>query len=215
MIVLLPLFLLSCGPERLVMDLEIRARDDTHRLELIAAAKRVIEGRLSAIGETAEMIDIENRGGTIRMTVETNSETVTDVLHDQLTEPFSFRIMTEAADGKGDATIEGHGSFKQTGITEKHLLGVQAGPDDSPGKGRIHLNFSDEGRVLMGKIFRENKGKYIGLFVRNRLISKLQVDADEVRDQIIITDIPSLPMAQIFADDVNVGLFVTFTPTRG
>ena len=64
----------------------------------------------------------------------------------------------------------------------------------------------------MKDLFAESEGKNIGIFIRNQLVSKLLVDTDELIDDIIITDIPTVQLANVFADDVNVGLHVTFTP---
>ena len=37
------------------------------------------------------------------------------------------------------------------------------------------------------------------------------LEAEEIKESILITDIPSVLLAQIFADDLNVGLHATFT----
>jgi len=162
------------------------------------------------MGEDAN-VDIKTEGGVTHVIVSAHPA-VKEPLTAQLTEPFTMRIMAQVADGKGDITIEKQGSFKETGITEKHLLWVTGGKDTDPAKGRVLLEFSEEGRMLMGDVFRKNKGKYIGLFVRKHLVSKLLVESEEVKDTILITDIPSFTLAEIFADDLNVGLHAVFTP---
>ena len=96
-------------------------------------------------------------------------------------------------------------------MTEEHLEWVEAA-EELDNKGRITLSFSPEGRELMRTVFRQNVGRNIGLFVREKLVAKLQVDTAELKDDIIITGIPSPELARVFADDVNVGLHVIFTP---
>ena len=48
--------------------------------------------------------------------------------------------------------------------------------------------------------------------MRDQLVSTLLVDTDEVKDKIVIQSIPNPELAEIFSDDVNVGIHVTFTP---
>ena len=205
------LLLAGCEAQTFTYNVTLNTQDADKRSELIKAVRRVVERRLQAIGEEPS-IDVRNEQGQIIVDVDVEDPIVGETLTDQLQEPFTMRIMTQVADGKGDVTIEGQGSFKESGITEKHLLWVTAGPDTNPEKGRVLLEFSEDGRKLMGQMFRQNSGKYIGLFVRNRLVSKLLVESSEVKETILITDIPSPILAEIFADDLNVGLYVIFTP---
>ena len=205
------LLLAGCATQTFTYKVTLKTDDTDKRTELVKAVRRVIERRLEAIGEEPS-IDVRNEQGQIIVDVNVEDPIIGESLTEQLQEPFSMRIMTQVADGKGDITVEGQGSFKESGITEEHLLWVSAGPDTNPEKGRVLLEFSDQGRTLMGQVFRQNSGKYIGLFVRNRLVSKLLVESTEVKDTILITDIPSPILAEIFADDLNVGLYVTFTP---
>ncbi|OGJ56414.1 hypothetical protein A3D88_03465 [Candidatus Peribacteria bacterium RIFCSPHIGHO2_02_FULL_52_16] len=206
--VIATLALSACGTNVVSYRLDTDAKD-ARLTEVLNASKRVIERRLQAMGEESS-VDIENTKGEIHIRVAVEAA-VADALTQELTAPFSMRIMTEAPAGKGDINVEGQGSFQESGITEEHLVWVTAGTDANPEKGRVLLEFSEDGRRLMGDIFRKNKGKYIGLFVRNHLVSKLLVEAEEVKESILITDIPSILLAQIFADDLNVGLHATFT----
>lgn len=204
--------LAGCGAgEEVTYKLEINVTDAGKRTELIDAAKRVVERRLETLGQQKPNINIDIDGENVLLMVNTESPAVENTLTSELTAPFSLRIMKEVTKD-GDITVEGHGSFKEVGITEQHLEWVTASKDTNPEKGRVVLEFTEEGRKTMAKIFAENKGKYIGLFVRQNLVSKLLVESDEVKDSIIITDIPSSTLAFIFADDINVGLHATFLP---
>jgi len=64
----------------------------------------------------------------------------------------------------------------------------------------------------MQQVFKENKGKSLGLFIRGALVSKLLVETDELKDDIVIRDITSHEIAEAFADDLTVGLHVRFLP---
>jgi preprotein translocase subunit SecD len=106
--------------------------------------------------------------------------------------------------------VEGHGEFAATGITEEDMVWADAAEDEQK-KGVVRLTFTPQGSQKLAAVFKENKGKSIGIFVRDRLISKLTVQTDVIEDHIVIRDIPSSELARIFVDDLNVGLHVTFT----
>ncbi|OGJ61475.1 hypothetical protein A3C37_04090 [Candidatus Peribacteria bacterium RIFCSPHIGHO2_02_FULL_53_20] len=187
--------------------------EDPSRLTLLSlAVMRVVERRLQGMGEDVRGLDVSQKQGGPELSFSVVTEAAADLLREDLTAPFELRIMREAKE-KETPTMEaeGHGGFVETQITQEHLEWIEAA-EEPDNKGRITLEFTEEGRKLMRMIFRENVGKNIGLFVRGRLVAKLQVDTAELKDDIIITGIPSAELARVFADDVNVGLHVTFTP---
>ncbi|MDO8648536.1 MAG: hypothetical protein Q7R81_02010 [Candidatus Peregrinibacteria bacterium] len=207
------LLLAACGGSTVVYyKLAIRTDTPEQRDELIAASMRVVERRLSHLAANLSDKKVQVSDDEVTLKLEIDSSEAADALTAELIAPFSLRVMQEAPTEKADIVVEGHGGFSETGLTQKHLQWVIAGKDEG-GKGSVQLLFTPEGRTIMGKVFKENKGKSIGLFVREKLVSKLTVESAEVKDDIIITDIPSAEMAEIFADDVNVGLRVTFTPS--
>lgn len=208
--VLLPL-LAGCSTASILYDIQLNTEDEERGSMLLTASLRVIERRMASIGEEVLDLDIKKEGEGHRVYLKVKEQAALDALTEDLTSPFSLKVMKEAPPEEADAVVEGHGGFSETGITEKHLKWLQAS-EEPGGKGRVTITFSEEGRTLMGEVFRQNKGKSIGLFVRGNLVSKLFVDTDELKDEIIITDIPSVQLANVFADDVNVGMHVTFTP---
>ncbi len=186
---------------------------DTGRLtELSLAVTRVIERRLQSMGEEVRNLDIAQKSGGPELSFRVETQAAADLLLEDLTESFKLSIMRSTKPGE-TATLEldAHGGFIDTGVFEQHLEWVIAS-EEPDNRGRITLQFTDEGRSLMRKVFKQNVNKQIGLFVRGKLIAKLQVDTAELKDDIIITGIPSSELARVFADDVNVGLHVTFTP---
>jgi hypothetical protein len=177
----------------------------------------VMQRRLESMGEILIDGGIEEGtmgSGNIIVSVTVENQEALDALSEQIVQPFSFEIMAQADEGQNaDVTVEGHGGFVRTDITMADLSWVDADEDaDNPGLGRVHLEFTEEGRTKMADLFKRMKGKNIGIFVRDQLVSKLQVDTDELKDDIVIQAIPSLELAQAFADDVNVGIHVTVTP---
>jgi preprotein translocase subunit SecD len=213
---LVTLFLLTaCRTTLAAYELQIDMEDEARRTALVSASMRVIERRLESIGEEPAEKDVDIQDQTVRMILRVANDTIRDILTDQLVAPFTLRIMREAKeDSEGATIVEGHGAFEESGVMEQHLFWITAGIDQETNKSKVTLEFTPDGRNLMGKLFKENKGKYIGLFVRNRLVSKLLVETAELKDDIIITDIPTAELAGIFADDVNVGLHVKFVPVE-
>ena len=136
-----------------------------------------------------------------------------DTLDAELTEPFTLTFMRETEADGADTVVEGHGGFSYTGVEAQHIkwLTPQEEPD-MPGKGRILLEFTDEGFALMKTVLEETRGKNLGLFVRGHLAAKLAVDREELRNIIVIAELPSVEIAHVFADDVNAGIHVTLEP---
>lgn len=184
------------------------------RTLLLPAVKRVVERRLENIGEVPEKLEVDPVGSTGgKLTVRLAEPAAAETLDRQLQGPFTLRVTIATGEKDAEVTVEGQGGFKQTGITEAHIDWMTA-VAELEGKGRVVIAFTPEGRTLMGNLFKKNKGEYLGLFVRDRLMAKLLIDSDTLQEDIVITGIPTLEIAQAFADDVNVGLYVTFVPTE-
>lgn len=174
----------------------------------------VMQRRLERIQETiTHMETTKGESGSIIMTLQSANKEGLEFVGEEMKAPFTFEIMEQAAPGqKADITVEGHGGFVRTNITGADLSWIEA--DKEPGKdlGRVHLVFTEEGRSKIAALFKRMKGKNIGIFVRKQLVSKLLVEDDVLREDIVIQDIPSVELAQAFAEDVNVGIHVTVTP---
>lgn len=213
-LLLITLLLSACGESTVTYELTIDDVYADQKGELTLASMRVIERRLKRVGENILEKDINAESGIPSITVTLGDNTVRDLLTQELQQPFTLDIMTETADeSSADIMIAGHGGFIQTGITEEQLTWALSESDIlDPAKGKVTLTFTEEGRTLMNEIFQQNMGKYVGLFVRDRLMSKLLVESNVLIDDIVIRDIPSVEIASVFADDINVGLHVTFVP---
>lgn len=205
------LSLASCGGTQLAYDLNIDVEEKSDITTLTLTSIRVIERRLAGLEAQADNLRFSTDGDMPRITLSVDTPETAQFLTDDLTAPFSFRIMGEAPEADADLVVEGHGGFKATGITEAHVEWAEAVPEPE-GKGRVRLLFTPEGRTLMEQVFAEHAGKNIGVVVRNRLIAKIMVDTGVLREDIVISGVPSIDLARVFADDVNVGLHVTFTP---
>lgn len=210
LLALLPL-LTGCSTASVLYDITVHTDDEERGSMLLLASLRVIERRMASIGEELLDLDMKRTSGENQIYVEAKEKAALDILTDELTSPFELLIMKESSVEEADMVVEGHGGFVKTGISHEQLKWLQAS-EEPGGKGRVSILFTDEGRELMGSLFEENQNKYIGIFVRGSLVSKLLVDTNELKDEIIITDIPTVQLANVFADDVNVGMHVQFTP---
>ncbi len=194
-------------------DLTIDTTDAGHRSALAIASTRVIERRLESYGEEPLDLQLDIKRTPPQITLSVEDPAILDALTEDLVSPFKLRIMKQApADEPEVLVVEGHGPFMETGVTETDVQWLEAAPDTIPEKGKVTITFTDEGRTKMATVFKENRGKSIGIFVRDQLIAKLLVDNVELQDEIVITEIPSLDVAKVFTDDVNVGMHVTFVP---
>lgn len=208
------LLLIACSSRSVAFKLDINADDAAKRSELVFASMRVIERRLKRIGERITEHDIRSENGMPVIDLTLSDPIAVELLTEEMEQPFTMRIMheTEDGDGSADAIVAGHGGFRETGVTERHILWAEAQEDDDPARGRIVLMFTEEGRKIMRDVFTEHMGTYLGLFLRGKLMSKMLVESNVLRDDIVIRDIPSPEISSVFADDVNVGLYVTFIP---
>lgn len=209
------LLLAACGASdaTITYNLEMDIADQGLRESLAAQSMRVIERRMDRMGEAIKdsQIDVSASGATITIVSE-HAEAQQD-LTEQLQGPFSFDIMAQTQPGEtADITIDQHGDFTRTGITGEDIDWVQARKTPDAETGEVRLIFTEAGRAKLAALFQRMQGQNIGVFVRDQLVSKLQVQTDQLEDDIVISGIPSLDLANIFTDDVNVGLHVTFTP---
>jgi preprotein translocase subunit SecD len=183
------------------------------RQTVLSQSLNVLERRLAAMGEAPLEKLIEPSGSGAIVTVGAEHQEALDALSDSVQQPFDLRVMAQVADGEpAEVTVENQGGFISTGITGDDLDWVEAGKEPDSDLGAVRLVFSEEGRTKMADLFKSMKGKNIGIFVRGQLISLLQVETDVLEDDIVIRQIPNLELAQVFAEDVNVGIHVTFTP---
>lgn len=188
--------------------------DAVTRDTLSEASLRVIERRLDHLGQSLISNSAIKTGSGVMLEVTfSGDEEVAEVLTAELVAPFSMKVMAQAGEGEtADITVEGHGGFIDSGINEKDLQWVDAGKNNTTNKGEVRMIFTTAGRIKMQALFQTLKGKDIGLFVRDKLVSKLHITTDTLPEDIVIRDIPTPEVAQVFADDMDVGLHVTFTP---
>ncbi len=207
----LTLILAACGGVSASYDVTFQRVTADQATELGKAIERMVESRAVAMEKKmlSKKFTGDEKGGTltIRISDEEGAHTLTELI----TRPFSFQLMTQAELGKGKIKTEKHGEYNPSGLNETHVDWVKAQPPQN-GYAKVTIDFTPEGKTLLQKIFAENQGKLIGVFVRESLMSVKLVNADDLtRDSIIIDNVPSAQIASAFADDVNVSVHATFT----
>lgn len=205
--------LTACSSQKTVnYQLQFDLTDVNVRQNLTLASIRVIERRLELMGVTMIDKQINTKNDQVTLGITLADKKAADALTEELVTPFKMRVMKQTASGETfDLSVQGQGNFIQTGVSEQDLQWVET-HRDADGKGEVALLFTDEGKTKMLALFKKMVGKNIGIFVRDRLVSKLHVATDKFPDNIVISGIPSFDLAEVFADDMNVGLHVIFTP---
>ncbi|MFH0851172.1 MAG: hypothetical protein V1876_00280 [Candidatus Peregrinibacteria bacterium] len=210
-LVLLTLALAGCGSKTVRLSLTFDVTDAVQQTILLEESKRVIERRLSRFEDATPtpMIVESGQSGAVLLSFDVNNAEARTALIAELLTPYSLKIMTVST-GTGDLFVEDHGWFTDMGISQKQIVSAE-GAADEEGKGIVRLVFSDEGRAMLTQVFQNHLGGTMGLFVHDRLMAKMPIDAPRPKTEIVIADIPVPDMAGIFADDVNVGTHVTFS----
>ncbi len=200
------------GSETVRYRLTFDTQDPASAEELTQATIRVIERRLERLeaGLTEQSVAKDADGVTLELTVDRSAA---ETLTAEMTAPFDLELMIGTTDvDNADTTVEGLGAFDATGVTGDDLVSVIAKTNPETQGGVIEINFTPEGRAKLGTVFAANVGNDLGLFVRGRIVSVLTIGAAELPSPLVIDGVPDAEMAQIFADDVNVGTHVTVTP---
>jgi hypothetical protein len=180
---------------------------------LMESIERVIIRKLAALGIDANSLRVDviptgQSGATV--TVHVPDATVLEATKALLAETFTFDIRIEK-ELKPDGQ-EAKDNWIPTAVTGSELLWAQATGNRETGEISVELKFNEQGKNLLHEVFMQAKGKHVGIFVRGLLVSKLKIADTALSDRVVIGGIPSDKVAEIFADDVNVGLRVGFSP---
>ncbi len=186
------------------------------------AAARVVERVAASMNQELTTKELTKREGDYVLRVQLKDPAALPVLTDILTSGFRFRLMLEWPLETADVRAKlqsGEIGFKETGITENDLQWVETQrvtTTDSQGKtveaGQVTIELTPAGRDVFRRILQENPNKMVSLYVRDRLVSTMRVEPNQPAESIVISNVPSFEVANVFADDVNVGLHVQFIP---
>lgn len=202
--------LTACGGDvTLTYSVTSRIPDTAKSFEVFEAAERVMTRRLPAADVKDSQVKVVPSGSGAIMTIKVPSGKAAGVAERILAEPFTFDVRLEGPklpDMGPDET-----NWLMTGVDGSTLLWVVPITNPDTKEIGVELQFSEKGHELLQKAFEGNNGKHVGIFVRDLLVSKMTISTETVTAHILISGIPSERVAQIFADDVNVGLHAIFT----
>ncbi len=205
-------FLCACNllQSSVTYNLTFDVENDAIEEELVWSSLRRVEDIAKQL--EAPLLDKEvlTESGSNAIALKVENAATIEELTAQLSEPFTLQFMSAVPAGQGDVEVEGQGSFKDTGVGAKDVFWAESASDDASGQGAVRLLFTKEGFDRLSSMLKQHTNEEIGLFVQGKLVSKLK--ADQVKENVVIRGIPSPEMASHFADLVNVGLHVTFTP---
>ena len=193
----------------LVYNAHFDVTDAAKTAYLVDAVQRVMIRKLTALGVAhPNVISVPtNNSATVTFTMQ-NAEEI-EIVKKVTTEPFSFDLRIEKAPAS-DAKPVDQDNWTKTDITGSFLAWVQPVAERESGKISLELQFTTEGKSKLNDVFAKNKGKMLGIFIRDFLISKMAIVDTTASDRILISGVPSSKIAEVVADDVNVGLRVTF-----
>jgi hypothetical protein len=182
--------------------------------DLSLATRHVIERRLARLeGNLIDYdIDYDEESQVTTIGVRVDNANAAEALNEEMTAPFTFEVRYLVKEfQEGDIDTETVGIFRATGINKSHVDWVIGQTTEPPlNRGRVLIGFTDESQEQMQTLFTEQKGNTIGLFVRDRLTAAVSIDKD-FEKVLVIEGLPSGEIAKIFADDMNVGIHMTFT----
>ncbi len=207
------LSLSACGRGQTVVEhMTIRTTDATRVLSLITSTEHVLTRRLAAVNvKNASVAAVPTGAKSATLTLKLADIPSAEKAKAILAEPFRFDLRIEEPTMKkvpDDTAL----TWIPTALTGSNLEWVQVIGNSRTGEVAIELQFTKQGKKILSSVFRGNVGKHLGIFVRDLLVSKLIIEKAPITDRVLISGIPSAKVAEIFADDVNVGLSVLFTP---
>ena len=207
------LLLTACGTSSVSYDLNLNLKSPDYEENVLDAAKLIVERHIKAaeasIGVEETINEIERNGTTIKVTF--NNEEMIEELNNRLTRPFAFEFMEVVPIEEAQVVVAETEGYSPFGLTGDHVDWLTAeGGDGTPGI--VTVKFTEEGAEVKNKMFGERVGENVGLFVRGMPVYKLLIEEDDIEGNTLALNIPDAALGYIFADDVNVGLQVTFTP---
>lgn len=185
--------------------------DATKMPILFDVIERVLLRKFAALDVKQPEITIipEGKDSAI-VSIEVASSDDQKTVENIMTDTFSFDMRLDM----GTETVDGVETTKweSAGVDGSMLNWVQAVGNRQTSQVNLELSFDETGKAKLQELAKTQKGKRLGIFVRDVLVSVLQIESGSFADVVVIGGIPSATVAEIFADDVNVGLHVTFTP---
>ena len=180
-------------------------------MNLIQGTERVLERKIAAKGLENITVRSVPTGMTGALTVTTPDGEARKVIKSILTTPFTFDVRL-LKPGMMTGSLASLDRWEPPALTGSSIVWVQGKAERSTGAASVEISFTPTGTTILQKLFKEHVGEDLGLFVKDILVSKLTIKDPTIGSSLVIQGVPSPKVAEIFADDVNVGLFTTLVP---
>ncbi len=211
------LFLSACAQETtLKYQVTLRAPDAAKAMILSEAVERVMVRKMTAQSIEKPIVSVVPSGsGTALLTIKVQDTNTADMVRSLVDEVFTFDLrIEETTASKQPEDKFDPARWQPAGITGALVTWAQAVGNRQTNEIGIDLTFNPAGQEQLKSIFKENVGKNIGIFVRGLLVSKMSIVNPEIGDRLSISKVPSAAIAEVFADDVDVGLLTTAQEIR-
>lgn len=202
--------------DTLIYSATYKTDDAARRLQLGESLEKVINRRLEARGISGVVTSVtpKGKGGEVMISNIASPEKRGAIV-ELLAESFTFDLRLEKTSTgqtvKSSSSASNLENWEKTDITGADLVWVQAQQDPKTQQVGIELTFTEKGREKLSEIFAKHNNRVLGIFVRDFLVSKLTIDGKEIKKYIVITGVPNVNVAQVFADDVNVGIVTSLS----
>ena len=214
------LLLTACSSTTVTYDLSFNTEAKDTKNELILASMRMIERRVSSLDEeygfenSLKDVDVKRTKENVQLIVKLNEEEVAEELTIRLISPFSIEFMENVPMEEADIVVAETQGFKNIALSQEHVTWLTATKNEKNDEGIVSIEFTPEGIELKRELFKERPGGFIGIFVRKQPVYKLLVEGDDMDNENLLMKIPAVELGRVFADDVNVGLHVSFSPVE-
>jgi len=208
-------FLTACGTSKQAYTVTIDEAGAARADELFAAAMRMFERRVEAVGgqqgtaDALKEITLDRNGNEATIRITLTSADLAAALADDLQQAFTFRLMEQVPVDEADIVVAETEGFRALPLTEEDVAWINV--DASGESGNASVTFTSEGEQRKHELFAEHTGTYIGLFIRGMPVYKFLVEENDVNAPTLLMNIPNSELARVFADDVNVGLHTQIT----
>jgi hypothetical protein len=216
--IVLTLLLSACGSGSITFNVAVDTAAGVDRQEMLGASLRMIERRVQAIEQQGgwqnllEDSDLQADGDDTTITVKLAESEAVDMLIEDMTFPFSFEFMVQVPMEEAEIVVAETQGYRTVNLNASHVRQLE---DRLTGDGaEVLVEFTGEGITRKTEVFTEHAGETMGLFVRGQPVYQFVVEAADTNSDSFIIKVPQAELASVFADDVNAGLHVTFTPVQ-
>lgn len=213
-------FLAACGrseSETLTLSVTLDAIGQERAQELLQSAHRMLQRRVVAIAAQQNVqireadVQIEQTNGSSKLAVKVGNANVLRQLATEIHTPFTIQFMEEVPLDMAEVVVAETQGFRGIPLTDADIAWLHIIPRDGEDGVQAVITFTDGGAEQKRQLFAERLEQNIGIFVRGMPVYKMLVEPHDVAGDALAINIPHAELAEVFVDDVNVGLRATFS----